>query len=505
VKALLERGADLTYNGGDTQKGLFMACWNEDYEAGEEIVAYLLKLRKESVRSWDDYLWSAIHYAAHFSSAKICEILIDNGCGVNWLNDDVDTPLLLCCRREDPELLKIAKLLIEKGADVTAKNCCGQTALHPACYWGNTDLAQLLIEAKADVNCVNEDLETPLLLCSTWKGPESSKIAKLLIERGADVTAKNGKGNTALHLACQYGNDDLVQLLVDAKADVNCSNNDGVLPLMFAASNPYCGDRIIPILMQAKDADVCMKSSGGMSAVDFAFYIGGGKMLKALAPFAPEGCTELSGRELRNMPSSFRDPIGSMAEGLRFGLAPEDTDFSNSVQRGDSPSVSWALLRNGEFDISNVFIALAFSNSLELWCDCVTELWQNGSARDFASGLTILHLAVTCTALSAEDKIKVVQHIMSFQINPLVLDKNNKRAIEYCTKEEVDLIRILNYYQRWKPEKKVMNWYGPYCRRRLHTFLLVENRLQLGFPWELKLMILAYVAEMEYVWVPKKI
>jgi hypothetical protein len=193
-----------------------------------------------------------------------------------------------------------------------------------------------------------------------------------------------------------------------------------------------------------------------------------------------------------------------MTEGQEFGFAPKTTHFSFRVSRGDPPSKCWALLRNGEFDISKIFGALSGSNNLDLWCCSATELWQNGSARDLTSGETILHLAVKCKELSAEDKIKIVQHIMSFFFNPLVLDKNNKRAIDYCTKKEKELHQILAHYQNWKPDKKVMDWYGPYCRGRLQAFLLVEKRLKLGFPRDLKNLILSYVAEREYVWVPKK-
>jgi hypothetical protein len=93
---------------------------------------------------------------------------------------------------------------------------------------------------------------------------------------------------------------------------------------------------------------------------------------------------------------------------------------------------------------------------------------------------------------------------MSFYMNPLVLDDNNKRAIEYCTKEEKELGKLLANYQIWKPEKKVMDWYGPYCRQRLRAFVLVEKRLKLGLSRDLKNLILSYVAEREYVWVPNK-
>jgi hypothetical protein len=162
------------------------------------------------------------------------------------------------------------------------------------------------------------------------------------------------------------------------------------------------------------------------------------------------------------------------------------------------------MLRNGEFDIAKIFQTLFDSDDLDLWCYSTTELWQRGQALNTSTGETILHLAVKCTKLSPENKIRVVQHIMSFFINPLVLDDNNKGAIAYCTKEEKELHGILANYQLWKPEKKVMDWYGPYCRQRLRAFVLAEKRLQLGLSRDLKNLILSYVAEREYVWVPNK-
>jgi hypothetical protein len=193
-----------------------------------------------------------------------------------------------------------------------------------------------------------------------------------------------------------------------------------------------------------------------------------------------------------------------MTEGQQFGFAPQTHDFSYRESQGDPLSLCWAMLRNGEFDISNIFQTLSDSANLDLWCYSTSELWQGGSARNLETGETILHLAVKCTKLSPESKIEIVKHITSFFINPLVLDSDNQRAIDYCTKEEKELDHLLAYYQRWKPTKKVMDWYGPYCRERMVAFLLAEQRLQLGFPWELKLLILSYVAEGEYVWVPKK-
>ncbi|KIK02691.1 hypothetical protein K443DRAFT_5965 [Laccaria amethystina LaAM-08-1] len=56
----------------------------------------------------------------------------------------------------------IAKLLIEKGADVNAQGGDYGNALQAATYWGNEAIAKLLIENRADVNLHGGDYENAL-------------------------------------------------------------------------------------------------------------------------------------------------------------------------------------------------------------------------------------------------------------------------------------------------------------------------------------------------------
>jgi ankyrin repeat protein len=85
------------------------------------------------------------------------------------------------------------KYLIERGADVNAKEQYGNTSLHWASIENHIELAKFLIERGADVNAKRNDEETPLHEAS-WKN--RIETAKLLIEKGADVEAKCNKGKT---------------------------------------------------------------------------------------------------------------------------------------------------------------------------------------------------------------------------------------------------------------------------------------------------------------------
>ena len=71
-----------------------------------------------------------------------------------------------------------------------------------------------------------------ILITSARNG--HSNILQGLLDRGADVNAKDSGGNTALIWAAWYGCVDVVRLLLDNGADVNVKNNFGDSALALA-------------------------------------------------------------------------------------------------------------------------------------------------------------------------------------------------------------------------------------------------------------------------------
>ena len=112
---------------------------------------------------------------------------------IEELNKDWDNPDV----SKNVDASKI-KYLIERGADVNAKEEYGNTPLHWASIENHIELAKLLIERGADVNAKRNDGETPLHQAS-WKN--RIETAKLLLERGADLEAKCNRGKTPLYWA----------------------------------------------------------------------------------------------------------------------------------------------------------------------------------------------------------------------------------------------------------------------------------------------------------------
>ncbi|KAF3919192.1 hypothetical protein AA313_de0200251 [Arthrobotrys entomopaga] len=109
--------------------------------------------------------------------------------------------------------------------------------LHVVAYLGLIDSATALIAAKADIETKdNEYGQTPL----SWAARNGHQaVVQLLIEAKADIEAKDKYGQTPLSWAARNGHQAVVQLLIEAKADIKAKDNYGQTPLLWAAENGH--------------------------------------------------------------------------------------------------------------------------------------------------------------------------------------------------------------------------------------------------------------------------
>lgn len=99
-----------------------------------------------------------------------------------------------------------------------------------ACYRGNLEVAQFLIENVKDIN-YNSDMGTALMAATYKNQPQ---LVKLLLEKKANPNATDANGITALSLAVQFKNTELVKMLLDYKADKTIKDKKGKTAFEYA-------------------------------------------------------------------------------------------------------------------------------------------------------------------------------------------------------------------------------------------------------------------------------
>ncbi len=144
-----------------------------------------------------------------------------------------ESPVADAAMRGDVEQVRS---LLRRGSDVNAAQGDGMTALHWAAERDDAALAEMLVNAGANVRAVTRlGSYTPLHIASREAGVG---VIRLLLEAGADPRARTSTGGVApLHFAAGSGGADAVVELLSAGAEVDAREAMWEqTPLMFAAA-----------------------------------------------------------------------------------------------------------------------------------------------------------------------------------------------------------------------------------------------------------------------------
>jgi len=194
--------------------------------------------------------------------ADVVEALIKAGANVNARTSEGRTALMFAAGWGNAATVKA---LLDAGARENERADDGMTALMFAAARGEMDCLAALRNAGADINARNKWGQNALMAAAV--AGDAAKITALLTA-GASPNEVDRDGMTALNLAAASdGGADALRALLDAKADANIANGEGLTPLMNAA---YKADaEKIDSLVKA-GANKTLKDRSGRSAADWA-------------------------------------------------------------------------------------------------------------------------------------------------------------------------------------------------------------------------------------------
>ncbi|MDB5824365.1 MAG: hypothetical protein JWR21_3069 [Herminiimonas sp.] len=119
----------------------------------------------------------------------------------------------------------------------------------------------LMLQPSINLEARSRNGDTALMIAA-YKANKDAVVA--LLNKGAEP---NRPGWTALHYAAAVGNNEIVQILLEAAAYIDAESPNKTTPIMMAAR----GGHILTVkLLLDEGADATIKNEAGMTAIDFA-------------------------------------------------------------------------------------------------------------------------------------------------------------------------------------------------------------------------------------------
>ncbi len=213
---------------------------------------------------------TALLVATYHRDTEVIKILLEAGANTNLINEQGQTALINAVMNED---LEMVKMLLDAGADINQRGggkskLNGHTPLMLSAGLNIFEGVQLLLEKGADVTLTNEDGWTALHHAAHNPMEDAPEVAMMLIKAGADVNALSVEtGVTPLHLSVLRENYNIAKSLIEAKAELDVADKNGMTPLMSAALE---ADGEMVLLLLTAGADVHKRSNDDWTAMDYA-------------------------------------------------------------------------------------------------------------------------------------------------------------------------------------------------------------------------------------------
>ncbi|GMO44250.1 MAG: ankyrin repeat domain-containing protein [Termitinemataceae bacterium] len=244
MRYLINKGADVNIQDGQGNTPMHIAIPPEVHKPALDMI--LQARGNPNLR--DERGESPLHIVIRLNRPpEILLTLLQGGADISIHNMDGKTPLFVAIENKKSELIPI---LLQYKSDIFAATNDGKTPFEEAMKDNSTALDSLITEAT--VLQSDNGGNTPLLVAV--KVGANIEIVRRILDKNALITARNGDGDTALHMAVRLNAAQTGELLLSRGADVFAQNAKGESPVFLTF---YSGDvrewMFVSSVLQARD------------------------------------------------------------------------------------------------------------------------------------------------------------------------------------------------------------------------------------------------------------
>ncbi|XP_068585382.1 ankyrin repeat and SOCS box protein 3 isoform X2 [Cebidichthys violaceus] len=277
--------------------------WNALHEAAaagsEECVQEIVSAADGSSRSGAEYVNSLTHegesacyLAAQRGHLAVLRLLLKTHANINQLTNDLSCPLYAAV---DGGHKEVVELLVSEGAEVDRTHTAScWTCLHQSVYKGHSEIVRILVDV-CNLEALDDHKISPLFVAAQYGQQECLEI---LVNAGANVNTQAADLATPLLIASQEGHQACVDFLLDHGADPNraCSHEWPQLAIHAAAEFGHIG--VLRRLIAATDR-VCDRGDGMVSPLYLAVHSHQSKSVETLLRegYSPDAqvCSDILG------------------------------------------------------------------------------------------------------------------------------------------------------------------------------------------------------------------
>ena len=219
IELAISNGADIDapLRGNMKMRALSAADWLDRRYAS---YSWLLANDRADTEAKHHMIRTPLFLAACCGRVKAIEILLKRGARMLYV-DEVQTPAHISAKKGDVDCMRA---FIRAGFDKNARGPKDRTILHDAID-GGAEMVKYILQLEGGVNLVNtrtRDGSTPLH-CVFAKGDrdQARLRVELLVQHGADIHARDNRGETPADLFAQWGKVGCLRILIAAGYDFN--------------------------------------------------------------------------------------------------------------------------------------------------------------------------------------------------------------------------------------------------------------------------------------------